>query len=314
MSPEIISIALFFVIALVAAAVFMLVRDLVTAGRGPVHQRLSAGVQQAAPLPGLAPDPTRLQSDGGTFSQWLQTLQLEAGITGRDTGAAFWLITLGSVLVGGLLMVWFDNVIAAATGAAIGALGVLAVLVYQRSERRKKIRDQLPLAIDLLVRAVRAGESFDQAVSLVGQSLAEPLGSEFRRCARQLEMGLSVGVTMHGLVRRVPLLETRIFASTVIMQRQSGGNLPLTLERIAEVVRERLDYQRQFRSVTATSRFSTILIALAVPGLLAYLFFAQREYINPLLTTQQGQILLAVAAGLLVVGLFWIFSLLKTDY
>lgn len=313
MTPEIVTIVSFAGIALIAAAAMLLIRDL-SSSEGVVHRRLAAGKRNTGSIPKLPEVPAPGSPGEKSIARWVESLQSEAGVLSNDPSTGPWLLILSGLLVGGALLVWFDNLIIAIVGGLMGAVAMLGFLMYRRAWRRNKIREQLPLAIDLIVRAVRAGESFDQAVSLVGQSVADPLGAEFRRCARQMEMGLSVESTMQGLVRRTPVLETRILASTVTMQRQSGGNLPLTLERIAQVVRERLDFQRQFRSITATSRFSIFLICMAVPGLFAYLFFAQREYMDPLLVTRNGQIMLAIAGSLLVVGLAWIFNLLNTDY
>jgi tight adherence protein B len=176
------------------------------------------------------------------------------------------------------------------------------------------LREQFPDAVDMLARSIRAGETLDQAIETVGVAARDPMGTEFRRCARHLDMGLSVDAAMQALTRRAPIFETRILAATLMVQRRTGGNLPLTLERLAKVVRDRLSYYRQFRAATASARLSALIIALAGPLLLAFMFYFQPDYIDDLFTTRLGQMLLAVAIVLQVIGVIWIFRLLRTSY
>jgi len=109
-------------------------------------------------------------------------------------------------------------------------------------------------------------------------------------------------------------MEMRIFATTLAVHRQSGGNLSTMLERMAEVVRDRISYQRQLRATTAAGRFSATLVASAGPLLFAFMFLFQKEYTNKLLTLPLGQMLLVAAVVLEVVGLLWINRMLRTDY
>jgi tight adherence protein B len=187
-------------------------------------------------------------------------------------------------------------------------------LLYRRSSRLRETQGHLADMLDLMARASRAGESLDQAISLVGEKAPEPLGTEFRRCARQLEIGLSLAATMRALVSRLPLMEVRILATTLTVHRQAGGNLAGTLERMARVVRDRLNHRRQIRSVTAAGRFSATLIAAMGPLVFLFLFTFQREYMDKLLTLPLGNILLLVAVGLEIVGVVWVIRLLRTEY
>ena len=151
-------------------------------------------------------------------------------------------------------------------------------------------------------------------MTLVSRTTAAPLGPEFRRCAGQLDMGLSVSAAMRSLVRRAPIPEMRIFASTLIMQRRTGGNLSLMLDRLSNVIRDRINYHRTFKAATGASRVSTMMIGVAGPLVAAYMLIWQREYFNKFLETLGGQVLLGTAIGLQVIGLIWIYVLLKSDY
>jgi tight adherence protein B len=168
--------------------------------------------------------------------------------------------------------------------------------------------------MELLARAVRAGESLDQAVHLVGETVPKPLGPEFRRCARQMEMGLSVDAAMQSMSRRAPVTEIRILASALTVQRKTGGSLPITLERLSAVIRDRLNYRRQFKASTAAGRVSTLLIGAAGPFVAVYLMVFQAAYFQKFLDSFGGQMMLLTALVLQVVGYIWVYSLLRTDY
>jgi Flp pilus assembly protein TadB len=165
---------------------------------------------------------------------------------------------------------------------------------------------------DLL--AAAAGLAAGSPIELVGATVTEPLGGEFRRCSRQLKLGLSLDSVMQQMVRRAPLTEVRIFATALVVQRRTGGNLPLTLERLGRVVRDRISYHRQFRASTGAGRVSAILIGAAGPLVAIYLMIWQREYIGRFTETFTGQALLTTAIVLQVVGVIWIYLTLRSDY
>ena len=196
----------------------------------------------------------------------------------------------------------------------MGVLAVYGLLFYLRSRRHGAIREQLPDVMEMMARAVRAGESLDQAIALAGNSAFAPVAAEFHRCASQMEIGLSLAAAMRGLVRRVPLAETRVLAMTLVVQRQRGGSLPTALERLARVFRDRLNYYRQFRASTAAGRAGAALIVIIAVGLDAAVILWRPDYARPLLESSAGRIMLAAALALQVVGMAWAFLLFRSDY
>ena len=113
--------------------------------------------------------------------------------------------------------------------------------------------------MELMARAVRAGESLDQAIALAGNS-GFTRGRRVPLLRSQMKMGLSLESAIRGLVSRAPLAETRILAMTLIVQRRRGGSLPTTLERLARVFRDRSNFYRQFQAATALGRGSAVMI------------------------------------------------------
>ncbi len=228
--------------------------------------------------------------------------------------AAALLMIMSGLLLGGGIFLWQDHLVQGVAGFLVGMALPLGIYMWFRSARTKAIREQLPDVMDLMARSVRAGESIDQAIGQVGTSFTAPLGVEFQRAHRQLEMGLAMPAAMKALTARAPLAEMRILASTFNVQRRSGGNVAANLDRLSHVIRDRLSYQRQFMAATGASRAATILIGLIGPAVFLYMIFSQPDYMGQFFVSPGGTALLATAIVLQVVGLIWIYGLLRNDY
>jgi len=125
---------------------------------------------------------------------------------------------------------------------------VLAVLfgivpwVYVRKKRKKRLdtlEEQFPEALDFLSRSMRAGHAFTITLQMVGEELADPLGQEFRTLFNEQNLGATLEAALRNFAERVPLLDVRFFTSSVLLQKQTGGNLAEILTRLAYVIRER---------------------------------------------------------------------------
>jgi tight adherence protein B len=248
----------------------------------------------------------------GRFDSWFDRLIYESG-TQVSPVAAFLVMIAAGLLVGGLLFLWQDNLLVASGGLAIGIVLAGALFVYLRRRRMQTIDNQLPEVLELIARAVRAGETLDQGIELVASTGLEPTATEFRHCVQQLKLGLSVDATLRSLTQRVPLPELRLFAAALVVQRRSGGSLALTLERFAKALRERHGYRRQMRSSTASARWSTMVIVAASLGILVYLFVWQPDYINSFLESRLGQTVFAVGIALQIIGILWVLTLTKPE-
>ncbi|MDA1053209.1 MAG: type II secretion system F family protein [Planctomycetota bacterium] len=307
MSPSLVALLVFGAIAIVTTAVWLLVRDLVYGGS------VDMGVQ-ALPLRRLplARDERPASSMIGRFDGWFARLVVESGLEWTPITAMLVLL-LGGSLVGGALFVWMETPFPALLGMLLGMGIVVVYMTLMRSRRIRKLQDQLPAAMDMLARGVHAGESLEQALQMVGDKSPAPLAIEFRRAANQMTLGLSVAAVMRSLVYRVQLQDVQIFTSTLTVHRQAGGNLATTLERLASVIRDRLNSRRQQRAATSAGRMSATFLAIMGPLVFTYLFIGQRDYVNQLLESPMGQSLLVIAIFLEIVGMIWIFRMLRTE-
>src|ERR1017187_433096 len=166
-------------------------------------------------------------------------------------------------------------------GAAIGLLGnrvltaiALAVLFgflpywYVRRKRKKRLdtlEEQFPEALDFLSRSMRAGHAFTISLQMVGEELADPLGQEFRTLFNEQNLGATLEAALRNFSERVPLLDVRFFTSSVLLQKQTGGNLAEILTRLAYVIRERFRLKGQVKAASAHGRLTaTILTVLPI--------------------------------------------------
>ena len=305
MTLEQVSLIVFFASIVVCGALWMLVRDLVW---GPnSDDRLRPRSLRRVPT---VHDEIPATTLTGKLDQGFEHLVFESGFDVSSLTAFLLLIACG-LLSGGAMYAYKDNVMYAALLAAVGMLLPLGLMMILRSRRMREMQEGMPYVIDLLSRAVRAGESVDQAIALVGTESKGVIGREFTRCARQLDMGLALNTVMLSLSRRVRLTELRMLASTLMVHRQAGGNLPVALDRMAGVVRDRLNASRQMRATTGAGRSSTLLIAVISPlaYILCFLYFP--EHVRPLLDDPIGRMLLLTAVSLEFIGILWVLSLLK---
>lgn len=305
MDAQLISLVSFAGIASACGAVLLGARDLWLG-------RESAQAEAVRRMPRRKHQP----GDGsmvGRFDHWFERTLYLSGWP-LNVMAAMLLHVLAATVVGGIVFILSDDLLLTAIAGTAGFFAVMLWMMASQRRRVAKFSEQLPGALDLLARAVRAGESLEQAIDLVGRSSHEPLATEFRRCSGHLAMGLSLPATMEGLAERFDLLDVRIFTNTVATHRDIGGNLAETLERLAEVIRDRRAFRRQLKSVTGAGRFTALFIATLGPLLFGYMFIFQPEYGRKLLDDSLGRTLLTYAVISQVVGLLWVSRLLKSDY
>ena len=155
--------------------------------------------------------------------------------------------------------------------------GALAIERYRRTD---KIRSQLPDALDLMSRMLRAGQTISQSLCGVADEFEAPIAEEFGYCYEQQNLGLSTEASMYEMARRTGVLEIRILVVALTIHRQAGGNLSELLDNLAKVIRERYRIQGQIRSLTADGRLQAAILLALPPILLVVLSISNREYVE----------------------------------
>jgi tight adherence protein B len=299
----------FAAIASIIAAVMLVMRDLAIGTPATRVPEKSLRDLRLRRPPADVPDEARA-SLSARFDAWFDRLIFDTGLELGPISAFLCAILVGLVLGGGVFL-WTDNVPGAAAGMVAGIGLTLIAFMLVRARRFNKIREQMPEVVEQIGRAVRAGESVDQAFAVAARRMRPPLASEFRRCTRQLELGISLPAALRSFQQRVRVMDIQIFVTTLTIHRESGGNLPLTLERMANMMRERLSYRRQIRANTATGRLTAVLLGMASPLMFLYYAVFRTSTLQMALYDPFGQLLLGTALVLEIVGLIWIYAVTR---
>jgi tight adherence protein B len=212
----------------------------------------------------------------------------------------------------GFMMPFLFN--APTTALMLGLLfGSMPYLVV-RSKRKKRLatlEEQFPEALDFLARSMRAGHAFAISLEMLGEEMVDPLGQEFRALFNEQNLGAPIDIALNNFSSRVPLLDVRFFTSSVMLQKQTGGNLSEILSRLAYVIRERFRLKGQVKAASAHGRMTaTILTLLPVCTMLALLFVAP-GYLQGMAEDSDGKYLIGGAIAAQVLGNFFIKKIIN---
>jgi tight adherence protein B len=210
-------------------------------------------------------------------------------------------------------IVVFRNFALALFGVAAGVF-LPATYVNRRKHKRQGLfEDQLPGAIDLMARAMRAGHPFVHSLEVVAQDAPEPLASEFRLAYDEHRFGMPLDEAMTRLGDRLELPDVQILITAILVQRDAGGNIAEVFGRLSGLIRERAVLTRQVRIATAEGRMSGYLLS-ALPIAVALLFLVFNPgYIMTLFRDPFGRVLLGIAVVLQLIGHFWIQKIVNVD-
>src|SRR5437773_5571214 len=154
---------------------------------------------------------------------------------------------------GGIL--FLQVLVAVALGAA-----PIVYIMRVRARRLRKFEEQLPDAIDLFTRTMRAGHNIHSGLETIANETSDPVKMEFKKLMEELALGSQVEPALHGLGKRVPLIDLKFFITSLILQRQTGANMAGVLEGLSTLVRERLNMAAKMKAHTAQQRFSAGLL------------------------------------------------------
>jgi tight adherence protein B len=186
-------------------------------------------------------------------------------------------------------------------------------LIIAEKAYLNKFQDQLPEALDLLARALRSGHAMTSGLEMVSSEMEAPISLEFGAAVDEINLGLTFEEAFENLCERVPSTDLRFFAISIIIQRETGGNVAEILDNISRLIRERIQFKRQVKALTAEGRLSAmVLIGLPI-ALFVYIFFINHEYLTLLWTDEIGQYMLAGAIMLQILGAFVIKKIVTIE-
>lgn len=274
-----------------------------------------AGVQESVVRPGADPEQGFMIFLAERIPQlWdLNHLLVQSGLSWTLRGFAIRTI-LVATLLGLVLLLAFESTILGAIAFVLG--GALPYLYVRWKKRRRitRLESQLPDAIDLIARAVRAGHPLSAGLGMVAEEAPDPLASEFRITFEEQRFGLPFEEALLGLGDRIEVVDIRILITAILVQREVGGNLSEILETIAETMRARFSLKRQVRVYTAQGRMSGYTLA-ALPILVGLaISLINPEYMQTLFQEPVGRGMLAGAAILQGIGFLWIRKIVDIRY
>ena len=158
---------------------------------------------------------------------------------------------------------------------------------------------------------MRAGHAFSISLEMVGEEIHDPLGQEFRALFNELNLGASLARALASFSQRIPLPDVRFFASAVLLQRQTGGNLSEILNRLSHIIRERFRLKGQVKAASAHGRMTATILTLLPIGTLAGLVLTSPGYLDPLLNDPTGRRLIALGIMAQLVGNFFIRKVIR---
>lgn len=164
----------------------------------------------------------------------------------------------------------------AAIGLSVG--GAYTVVNGKRTKRLKKIEEQLPMALDIIIRAVRAGHPVISAVQLAAQEMGDPIGTEFGLIVDETTYGLEFKDALFNFANRTGSRDAAFFAVSVSIQAQTGGNLAEILDGLAHVIRGRITLAQRVKALASEGKASAYLLSALPMFLVGFFLLFQPQY------------------------------------
>ncbi len=215
-----------------------------------------------------------------------------------------------ALLLGGLsALVWGAYV--AWPAVILGLVLPVMRLRWMRQRRLNKISDQLPDALDLICRSLRAGHAFSTCLAMVGHESPEPIASEFKTTFDEITFGMSTKNALLNLAHRVPVGDIRYLVIAVVIQLETGGNLTELLYLLSGLIRERFKLFAKVRVLAAEGKLSAYIM-LALPFFVAgALQLVNPKYISVLFETEEGRRVVSISLFMMIVGTLWMWRMVK---
>jgi tight adherence protein B len=260
-------------------------------------RRLSPFARQLESLPGMERLARLVEQAGSSVPA--HRYVVVAAVLAVAGGIAGWATTRMPVVV--------------AVGVLVATSLPFLKLVRDRKRRMDAFEQQLPDAIDVMKRALRAGLPFNSALRLVADDMDDPIAGEFKTTFADINYGNDVRRAMLGLLLRIPSVSMMAMVTAVLVQKETGGNLAEIFERIASVIRGRFRFHRKVRTLSAEGRLSAWILALVPLVLFGVVWVTTPEYLPVLLEHPFGRKLIVFAVVMGFLGIFWIRRVIRIE-
>ncbi|MBS1155445.1 MAG: pilus assembly protein TadB [Proteobacteria bacterium] len=240
----------------------------------------------------------------------LDRLLVQSGVK-LNVAGFLWMTLIAAAL--GLILSFvlaFNIVIILAITVAAGFLPLIYV-INKRGARLETIEQQLPDSLDLMARALRAGHALPGALKMVSEEMPEPIAGEFRTTFDELNYGVPLDAALTNLATRVPITDLRYFVISVLIQRETGGNLAELLDNISTLIRARFKLLGTIRVLSAEGKLSAWILTILPFALAGVISIIHPKFLSILWIDPAGQKMVAGALIIMALGIFLMWRIIK---
>lgn len=202
-----------------------------------------------------------------------------------------------------------------AGGAFVASLGLPRwALSFLIKRRQNAFLEEFANAIDVIVRGVKAGLPINDCLRIISTEAAEPVRTEFRDLVEGQRVGVSLEQGLLKVYERMPLAEVNFFQIVLAIQQKTGGNLAEALGNLSKVLRERKKMRAKIQAVSQEAKSSAAIIGALPPGVMAVLYFTAPNYLDPLLTTTSGNMIIAGGLMWMMIGVLVMKKMINFNF
>jgi tight adherence protein B len=243
-------------------------------------------------------------------AQKLQRMMDQSGLAWSIGKLATLVVLASAVGVAASIVLHLPPLVELGLAAAVG-IAPIGYVGRKRQQRMRRLEQQLPDALDLLCRGLRAGHALSATLKMAGDELQEPIRSEFRSVHEEVNFGVSLQEAMSNLADRVPTTDMRYFVVAVLIQRESGGNLTEILGNLSHLVRERLKLVGRVRVLSAEGRMSAWILVLMPFVLGGVMTILDPKFMTPLWTDPMGISMIKAMLGMMLLGVLVVRKIVR---
>lgn len=246
------------------------------------------------------------------WSRRMDKMLTQAGI--QAPLGIFVLLSLVLVVIGFLgASVYLDNLALRLAAAVVLGAVPFKLIARRKAKRMDEFERQLPEALELVGRALKAGHTFTSGMAMVVSEFAEPIRSEFQTTLEEINFGVGVGVALDNLMERVDCPDLNFFVVSVKIQNETGGNLAEIVGNISSLIRERFKLKGRVRVLSAEGRMAAWVLCLLPFGVVGAVQMLNPGYMDLLFTDPLGRMMAYGVGGLMTMGIFVIRKMVRIE-
>ncbi|ETX06709.1 MAG: hypothetical protein ETSY2_15470 [Candidatus Entotheonella gemina] len=314
MNPVFFLILAFSALGLLIAGVWSL---LVPPKQNPVQARVQAWItwekyNQISDEPRVR---RRRRANTGLYGRFPALLALDRTLDQVNSRFTAWGFILFIVILFGasfaLVRFFTQDAIKGATAAIAISSAPCLMLWRKKQQYLRAFEKQLPDALDMLARSLWAGHTLQTGMRIVGEDFEPPIGREFKKTFESIDFGVNIPVALEDMAQRVDCPELRYFVTSVMVQREAGGNLAEILARTANLIHSRLEFNDRIKALSAQGRFSAQILFFLPLFLAGVIYWKTPTHFDVLFESTTGIMILIVTGALMLIGYFVIRAMVN---